>query len=64
MRTAARRLGTGERAQVSEERRPYVSIPRAKVDEDHYRRPICHEVVDVRDLDEAARHLEPGHESP
>ena len=40
---------------------PYVSIAPARVDEHRYRCPICHEVVDSRDLDAAPRHREPGH---
>ena len=42
----------------------YVSIPPAKVDEHRYRCPICHEVVDSRDFDAVALHLEPGHQAP
>jgi hypothetical protein len=34
------------------------------LDEHHVRRPICGEPVDRRDLEEAARHLEPGHAHP
>jgi len=49
---------------MSEEQRPYVSIPPAMIDEHHYRCPTCHQVIDVRDLDEAAKHLEPGHQAP
>jgi len=42
----------------------YVSIAPAKVDEHRYRCPICHDVVDSRDLDAVAPHLEPGHQAP
>lgn len=57
-------LGLAGAHKVSEEQRPYISIPPAKMDEHHYRCPICHQVVDVRDVDEVARHPEPGHMAP
>lgn len=69
MRTTARSHGTGEpgKAATVDEAQPpahYVSFAPAKVDEHRYRCPICHEVVDSRDLDAVAPHLEPGHQAP
>ncbi|WP_428671971.1 hypothetical protein [Reyranella sp.] len=34
------------------------------IDEHQRLCPMCHRVIDVRDLDEAAKHLEPGHLAP
>jgi hypothetical protein len=36
-----------------------VSIAPAKLDEHCYRSPMCHEMIDSRDLDAVAPHLEP-----
>jgi hypothetical protein len=40
---------------------PYFAKPIDRIDEHHVRCPTCAQVVDTRDLDEAARHLAPGH---